>query len=137
MQRDFEIVRIELDNPYSIPAVLTVSYSTYQTFTCHQYDESVSSHHALHLDLLTDLLQLRTTKDVVMPLSTPIRGRDGTMINEIPVPKGTGVVVGILACNRSPAIWGPDAHEWKPERFLKPLPESVGEAHVPGIYSNL
>jgi len=78
-----------------------------------------------------------TTKDVIMPFSTPIRGRDGTMLSEILVPKGTGLAIGILACNINPAIWGPDANEWKPERFLKPLPDTVTDAHVPGIYSNL
>lgn len=59
------------------------------------------------------------------------------MISDIPVPKGTGVVIGIIASNVNPTIWGPDADEWKPERFLKPLPESVAEAHIPGVYSNL
>ncbi|KZT04037.1 cytochrome P450 [Laetiporus sulphureus 93-53] len=78
-----------------------------------------------------------TGKDMVMPLSTPIRGNDGTMMNEIPVPKGTGILIGILACNRNAEIWGPDAAEWKPERWLKPLPEAVTNAHVPGVYSHL
>ncbi|KAH8105408.1 cytochrome P450 [Cristinia sonorae] len=79
----------------------------------------------------------RTTKDTIMPLSTPIRGKDGTMISKLLVPKSTTVIIGILACNTNPAIWGQDAREWKPERFLKPLPDSVAEARVPGIYSNL
>ncbi|KAF9229902.1 hypothetical protein BU15DRAFT_57751, partial [Melanogaster broomeanus] len=34
-------------------------------------------------------------------------------------------------------VWGEDALEWKPDRWLKPLPLSVTEAHVPGIYSHL
>ena len=72
-----------------------------------------------------------------MPLSKPIRGVDGTVLHEILVPKDTAVVIGILSSNRSKAIWGEDAEEWKPERWLSPLPESVSEAKVPGIYSNL
>ncbi|EJF59821.1 cytochrome P450 [Dichomitus squalens] len=78
-----------------------------------------------------------TRQDVVLPLSKPIRGVDGTMIHEIFVPKDTVVAIGLLASNRSKAIWGEDAEEWKPERWLSPLPESVAEAKVPGIYSNL
>ena len=66
-----------------------------------------------------------------------MRGVDGKLMNEIFVPKDTSVAVGLLASNRNKAIWGEDAEEWKPERWLSPLPESVGEAHVPGIYSNL
>lgn len=74
---------------------------------------------------------------MVLPLSSPIRGTDGSMINEVPVPKDTDVMIGIMACNKNPALWGPDANEWKPERWLSPLPESITEAHVPGVYSNL
>jgi len=76
-------------------------------------------------------------EDIIMPLSTPIRGNDGTMMHEIFVPKGTMVFVGIIASNRNPALWGEDALEWKPERWLEPLPDAVGEAHLPGVYSNL
>ena len=72
-----------------------------------------------------------------MPLSNPIRGVDGTMIHEIFVPKDTAVVIGILSSNRSKAIWGEDAEEWKPERWLSKLPEAVLDAKIPGVYSNL
>lgn len=79
----------------------------------------------------------RVNQDVVLPLSQPIRGRDGSMIHEIHVPKDTVVVAGLLNCNRNKAIWGEDAYEWKPERFLSPLPSTVTEAKIPGVYSNL
>ena len=62
---------------------------------------------------------------------------DGTLLNEIPVPKGTLIFIGALAANRNPQLWGPDAEEWKPERWLNPLPETVKEAHIPGVYSHL
>lgn len=39
--------------------------------------------------------------------------------------------------NRSAKLWGPDALEWKPERWMGELPESVLSARLPGIYSNL
>jgi len=79
----------------------------------------------------------RTRQDVVLPLSQPIRGLDGKEIYEIPIPSNTNVIVGIMASNRNPEIWGPDSYEWKPERWLQPLPTSVTDAHIPGIYSNL
>ena len=47
------------------------------------------------------------------------------------------MIVGLLSSNRNKAIWGADAMDWKPERWLSPLPESVTEAKIPGIYSNL
>ncbi|KAG5639458.1 hypothetical protein H0H81_001580 [Sphagnurus paluster] len=76
-------------------------------------------------------------KDTVLPLSVPIKGRDGNDMNEIAVPKNTKIIASILHANTDSVTWGPDALEWKPERWLSPLPESVKEAHIPGVYSNL
>ncbi|KAF7794414.1 hypothetical protein EIP86_005548 [Pleurotus ostreatoroseus] len=76
-------------------------------------------------------------KDIVLPFSEPIQGLDGTMIDEVVVPKGTMVFVGIRSANRNKAIWGEDALEWKPERWLSPMPHAVKEAKIPGVYMNL
>ena len=73
----------------------------------------------------------------MLPLSEPIRGRDGSMVREILVPKDTAIIVGIQAANRNKAIWGEDALEWKPERWMSPLPSTVTEAKIPGVYSHL
>ena len=78
----------------------------------------------------------RARQDVILPLSEPIRGVDGKMIHEIFVPKDTSVVVALLAANRNKAVWGEDAEEWKPERWLSPLPDALKNARVPGIYAN-
>ena len=75
--------------------------------------------------------------DVSMPLSEPMTCTDGTIVDEIPVPAGTTIAIGILPCNRNPEIWGEDVLEFKPERWLAPLPASVTEAKIPGVYSNL
>ena len=80
---------------------------------------------------------LRVRKDTVLPFADPIEGVNGEILTEVLVPKDTTVLFGIRACNRNPAIWGEDALEWKPERWLNIMPESVGKAHVPGIYANL
>ena len=79
----------------------------------------------------------RATEDTVLPLHEPIRGKDGTLITEVTVPKGTVAVLDLWACNTNKAIWGEDALEWKPDRFLSPLPRTVEEARIPGVYSNL
>ena len=71
-----------------------------------------------------------------MPLSQPMRGVDENYIQEIPVPKNTNVIIGIRASNRNKDLWGEDAREWKPERWLSPLPKTVEDAHLPGVYSN-
>ncbi|KAH9910196.1 cytochrome P450 [Epithele typhae] len=74
--------------------------------------------------------------DFVLPLSSPVRGKDDTEISQLAVPKGTMIITSIHGCNTNKAIWGDDAYEWKPERWLEPLPAAVEETHLPGIYAN-
>ncbi|PIL34519.1 cytochrome P450 [Ganoderma sinense ZZ0214-1] len=76
-------------------------------------------------------------KDTVIPLATPVRGRDRTIMNELVVSKGTSMILHYQAANDAPELWGDDAHEWKPERWLSRLPKAVEDAHIPGVYSNL
>ncbi|KAM5543438.1 hypothetical protein V8D89_002689 [Ganoderma adspersum] len=78
-----------------------------------------------------------TREDVVLPLSEPVRGRHGRMMYEVPIPKDTSVFVGIYSSNTRKALWGEDAYEWKPERWLSRLPDAVLDAKIPGVYSNL
>ena len=79
----------------------------------------------------------RTQQDIVLPLSEPVRGVDGKLMHQIHVPKDTSVFVGIAASNTNKALWGEDAYEWKPDRWLQPLPETVMDAKIPGVYANL
>jgi len=79
----------------------------------------------------------QATKDTVIPLSEPVQGVDGRLLSEIVVPKGTTLHIGVRALNRSKAVWGEDAKEWKPERWLHALPEAVANANIPGVYSNM
>ncbi|EIN05345.1 cytochrome P450 [Punctularia strigosozonata HHB-11173 SS5] len=75
-------------------------------------------------------------RDNVLPLAMPMPGTDGNAIREVPIRKGQGLYIGIASINRSRAIYGPDAEEWKPARWRSPLPSSVSEAKIPGVYSN-
>ncbi|OJT09225.1 Cytochrome P450 3A24 [Trametes pubescens] len=72
-----------------------------------------------------------------LPLSKPVRGTDGTFMHSIFVPKGTLVFVPVHAANTNPALWGRDARQWRPERWLAPLPDALTEAKIPGVYSHL
>ncbi|KAJ8494978.1 hypothetical protein ONZ51_g1961 [Trametes cubensis] len=76
-------------------------------------------------------------KDAMLPLSAPIRGLDGSLINAVPVTKGMRIATDIEASNCNREIWGEDAYEWKPERWLEPLPPAVDDARIPGVYSHL
>ncbi|KAE9385221.1 cytochrome P450 [Gymnopus androsaceus JB14] len=79
----------------------------------------------------------RAMEDSVVPLSKPVRGLDGLEITEVIVPKGTVVDISIINSNRNTDFWGPDAMEWKPERWLSSLPDSIANAKIPGVYSHL
>ncbi|KAI0688728.1 cytochrome P450 [Cerioporus squamosus] len=73
-------------------------------------------------------------KDDVLPLSEPIRDRDGNTLHEIPLVKGNRVQVPILALHRLKALWGEDAGEFRPERWESP-PEAT--ANMPGVWGHL
>lgn len=73
----------------------------------------------------------------MLPLGKPVIGVDGREISEILIPAGTRITISLLHCNRDPELWGADASEWKPERWLNPLPQSVLNAKIPGVYSHL
>ncbi|KAF8649410.1 hypothetical protein AX16_005851 [Volvariella volvacea WC 439] len=82
-------------------------------------------------------MERTATEDTVVPLYFPVIGTDGKPITEVHVRKNQNVIIGIGNVNRHKRIWGPDADEWKPDRWLKPLPESVTDAHIPGIVPHI
>lgn len=79
----------------------------------------------------------RAKRDAVLPLHFPVVGRNGQTMSEIHVPKGTKIILGTLGSNTSKAKWGEDALEWKPERWLAPLPKNVTDVAAPGVFSHL
>ncbi|OJA18405.1 hypothetical protein AZE42_06397 [Rhizopogon vesiculosus] len=72
----------------------------------------------------------------VLPLSQPITTRFGAVIHELPVPKGTRIVASIAAYNRNKDLWGEDAHEFNPERWLNGTAKEKKTTPL-GVYSNL
>ncbi|KAJ4495167.1 cytochrome P450 [Lentinula edodes] len=79
----------------------------------------------------------KSTEDAIVPLSRPVRDANGNEVTEIFLPKATTVMISIMNANRDPKLWGPDVLEWKPERWLSPLPEAIMNSKMPGVYSHL
>ncbi|KAI0764540.1 cytochrome P450 [Trametes elegans] len=120
-----ETLRRELLNA-TTHAGRTLADFDYDTYTQLPYLEAV----------VRETLRM-SDEDAVLPLSAPIVGTDGRKVSELVVPAGTTVWLNMLGSNRDPEIWGPDAGEWRPERWLAPLPQSVADAHVPSVFANM
>ncbi|EUC57637.1 cytochrome P450 family protein [Rhizoctonia solani AG-3 Rhs1AP] len=76
--------------------------------------------------------------DYNLPLYHPVKSKDGkTMISNIHVPKGTHIYLSLGSANRDKQTWGEDADKFNPYRWLEPLPSSVSESKIPGVYSNM
>ena len=89
-----------------------------------------------HLFLKLSSSSLRA--DTVLPLQWPILATDGkTQVKEIPLKEGQRIMISIYAANREKRIWGDDAEEWNPERWLTGLPASAPDARLPGVYSSM
>ncbi|KAF7318169.1 Cytochrome P450 [Mycena chlorophos] len=72
--------------------------------------------------------------DDVIPLGTPIVDASGQTITSLTIAKGTALVAPIRAINRSEALWGPQAKEFIPERWLSdidvPAKDLQGHRHL-------
>ncbi|GLB34391.1 hypothetical protein LshimejAT787_0112750 [Lyophyllum shimeji] len=76
--------------------------------------------------------------DDVLPLTDPIVGTNGEVLNQIAVKKGTWVVVDITSSNRRKDVWGEDADTFNPDRWFRTGEAAVPMAKTPGsIYGSL
>ncbi|KAJ7816630.1 cytochrome P450 [Mycena olivaceomarginata] len=73
-------------------------------------------------------------RDDVIPLGTPYTDTRGVQHDSIPVSKGQMIYVPVAALNRDIRIWGPDAAEFKPDRW-DAVPE--GASTIPGVWAHL
>ncbi|EED78315.1 predicted protein [Postia placenta Mad-698-R] len=71
--------------------------------------------------------------DDAIPLDTPFVDVHGQVQDSIRVRKGDPIFIPILAMNRSKALWGEDAFEFKPERW-ESVPDAVQQ--IPGVWAN-
>jgi cytochrome P450 len=56
-------------------------------------------------------------------------------VTSITIAAGTSVNIPISSINRSSTFWGPDANEWKPERWLNDLQGvPAGAKELPGYH---
>jgi len=74
-------------------------------------------------------------RDDVIPLAIPQKTKTGETINSIPVSRGQRIMLSFIAYHRLKEVWGSDADQWRPERFIEGINGPV-KATV-GVMSNL
>ncbi|KAK0218550.1 cytochrome P450 [Armillaria nabsnona] len=74
------------------------------------------------------------SQDDVLPLAEPIITSDGQSCSEIPISKGQVISASVYTYNRLPSVWGDDAAEWNPCRFLE---DRGMKQESLGAYANL
>ncbi|KAK0493367.1 cytochrome P450 [Armillaria luteobubalina] len=89
---------------------------------------------ALRLHPLAYGLFREPAQDDVLPLAEPIITSDGKLCSQIPIRKGQVVMTSIYSYNRLPSVWGDDAEDWNPNRFLD---GRDGKQISLGVYANL
>ncbi|KAJ2916536.1 hypothetical protein MD484_g3882, partial [Candolleomyces efflorescens] len=75
-----------------------------------------------------------SVEDDVLPLSTPVRDKEGKIHESLHVQKGQMIIVPIVPVNNDSAIWGEDSHEFRPERWMTSIPDTA--TGIPGVWSN-
>ncbi|EJD50603.1 cytochrome P450 [Auricularia subglabra TFB-10046 SS5] len=69
-------------------------------------------------------------KEDHIPLERPAKGRKGNSLSHIHIQPGDEVMIPMWLVNRSQRIWGPDANQFRPERWEN-LPDEA--AAIPGV----
>jgi cytochrome P450 len=92
-------------------------------------------HETLRLHSPVTLMARIASLDDEIPLSRPYVDRSGVMRDTISIKKGDNVMLPLSLVNCTESIWGPDAGQWRPERWMRSLPEEATK--VPGVWGNV
>ncbi|ESK95498.1 cytochrome p450 [Moniliophthora roreri MCA 2997] len=90
---------------------------------------------SLRFHSVISLLNREATYDDSIPLTSPIVSTTGENITCIPVKKGQRIMLDVASYHWLKDVWGSDAHQWNPSRFLDP--EMKKKQTNIGVFSNI
>ncbi|KAJ7289436.1 cytochrome P450 [Mycena rebaudengoi] len=73
-------------------------------------------------------------REDVIPLNTPYTDVNGQVHESLRILKGQELLIPVLAVNRDPDMWGPDASDFKPERWEAATPITNS---IPGVWGHM
>ncbi|KZP10666.1 cytochrome P450 [Athelia psychrophila] len=115
-----ELVQVSTDSP-----------SMEELNNLHYLDHVVRE--VLRLYSPVPLLMREAAEDDVIPLDTPVIDTHGRTCESVKINKGDLVLISIKTINISSDTWGPDALEFRPERW-EDVPDKAHQ--VPGVWGN-
>lgn len=77
------------------------------------------------------------TRDDRIPLSKPITLRSGKEVDYVNIKKGQQILIPVLSIHKDKDIWGEDAEEFRPDRWLDGVPEALAANKGASVYSYL
>ncbi|MED6143436.1 hypothetical protein PIB30_006010 [Stylosanthes scabra] len=80
--------------------------------------------HVIHLAMLSGLTKMKWVMNEALRLYPPSpnvqrQARDDIQIDGLTVPKGTNLWIDVVGMHHDKELWGEDANEFKPERFME------------------
>ncbi|XP_015941339.1 cytokinin hydroxylase [Arachis duranensis] len=91
----------------------------------HEIQQRLAQHnHVIDLAMLSSLTKMKWVMNEALRLYPPSpnvqrQARDDIQIDGLTVPKGTNMWIDVVAMHHDPELWGHDANEFKPERFME------------------
>ncbi|KAJ7670074.1 cytochrome P450 [Mycena polygramma] len=80
-------------------------------------------------------------RDDVVPLATPYTDTKGEVHQNLLIRKGENIFIPIIAINRDRNIWGPDAMEFRPDRWTEGpdggIAAPTGAHAIPGVWGHM